>query len=206
MTGETPVSEMPAPADPAVWHLVTVVGNEHTLRGFLAAFSSLSGPGALLDHDLDIAPAGLTERVHDLLTAHHRVVAPAALATALVAALHKTGPDSLLRIHELHRIAGASLKVEARVYNHAIAAAVRSELLQGLPPGVRIADLQVHEQDLPGDHTPGPYDPVHDYELVVEGQYWGPLAGVLEMRRRAAVFEQVSVGQVTLVLEELPLP
>jgi hypothetical protein len=191
----------------STWHEITVTGKEVALRAFLAGFEAARMTGALLGTDLEIEPRSLPARIRKLLAGgdHHHVFLPVPLGEELVGALAEHGPRVELSLIARAEVIAAEFSFQAEVFSEELASGFKLATLAGLPEGVSVTDLAEHEENLPGDGVPGPYDPAHDYEYRVSGRVHGPFPGVLEMRRRTRQHEFVTTGPVRLALRELPL-
>ncbi len=192
------------------WHAITVVGAERTLRAFVAGFEAgrEHQDPVLFADDAGIRESTLAERVHDVLAArsHHLVLAPDGAAAALVAALNEMGRDVDLLVGGRTTVLSAALDFKAEVFSEELAAKVRSELCDSLPPDVtveRSSGQERHEDDARGVEL---YAPEHAFSYRVSGRVAGALPGVLEMRRRALEFELVTVEPITLVTGALAEP
>ena len=185
------------------WHEIVVHGSESAVRafvgGFVAGYGS-HGEGVVFAHDVGVAPESFTERVRELFHAGTHVVllAPEPLAGAVLAAIDERGAATGLSIEHRRLVRSATVGFEAQVFNEARAAEVRTALFDALPEGVTIADRVEGEERHPEVKGVELYDRLHAYTYRAAGRAVGPLAGVLEMRRRAGVLDGVTVGALHL--------
>lgn len=189
----------------STWVKIVVGGNQQVLRGFLAGFRAAAGRrfmGAVLGSDVPVATESLTEKLQQLLAAgsHHVVLAPAGYAARLVRALEREGGSVGLVAERQAEIAGATFAFTAESFNPADAGRLRRELLEGLPEGVELRDVDVDEQLDPSSRGAELYAPVHHYVFRLAAEAVGSLPGILEMHRRASSLEGASAEPVHLLL------
>ncbi len=183
------------------WHEIVVHGSEGAVRafvgGFVAGYGS-HGEGVVFAHDVGVAPESFTERVRELFHAgsHLVLLVPDPLADALAEAIVSHGGPAGLAMEHRRPVHGAAVAFEATGFSEARAAELRAALLDALPEGVTVADRVEREERHPELKGVELYDRLHAYEYHVAGRAIGPVAGVLEMRRRAATLEGVRVGAV----------
>lgn len=187
------------------WVKIVVGGNEQVLRGFLAGFRAAGGRrfvGAVLGSDVPVATESLTEKLQRLLAAgsHNVVLAPEGYAARLARALEREGSTVGLAVERQAEVAGASFAFTAESFNPAEAKTLQAELLDGLPEGVELRDVEVEEQRDESGRGAELYSPVHHYTWRLSAEAVGPLTGILEMHRRARNREGASAEPVRLVL------
>lgn len=190
----------------STWVKIVVGGNQQTLRGFLAGFRAAAGRrfmGAVLGSDVPVATESLTEKLQQLLAAgsHHVVLAPSGYAARLVRALEREGGSVGLIAERQAEIAGATFAFSAESFNPDEAKALQRELLEGLPEGVELRDLQVDEKRDPSSRGTELYAPAHHYVFRLAAEAVGPLPGILEMHRRASTLDGATAEPVRLILE-----
>ncbi|HPC84373.1 MAG TPA: hypothetical protein P5234_13650 [Thermoanaerobaculaceae bacterium] len=187
------------------WLKIGVSGNEQVLRGFLAGFRAAGGRrflGAVLGSDVPLVVESLSEKLRRLLAAgsHHVVLAPATYAARLVRALEREGGTVGLAVRHQAEVAGARFAFRAETFNPDTAKELRTALLEGLPEGLELRDVQVEElrdETLRGAEL---YTPAHHYAWRVSGEAVGPLTAILEMHRRASSLDAATAEAVHLIL------
>lgn len=189
----------------SMWVKIVVGGNEQVLRGFLAGFRAAGGRrfmGAVLGGDVPLATASLTEKLQRLLAAgsHHVVLAPEGYAGRLVRAIEREGGTVGLSAQRQEEVAGATFTFAAESFNPDEAKALRLQLLEGLPEGVELRDVQVDEERDESRKGSELYAPVHHYTWHLSAEAVGPLPGILEMHRRASALEGATAEPVRLIL------
>jgi hypothetical protein len=189
------------------WHEIVVEGSEKVLRAFALGFAS-GHPGQeamLLGTDVDLAPSSFHERLRELFAAgsHHLLLAPAETAAELAAAIRAHGERLDLRLVGRREILGARLAVAAQTFSADVARRLRDELFASLPSGVVVEDLEQTEEQDPSLKGTEIYSPAHSYTFKASGTFVGPLAGVLEMQRRAKALEFVKVEELAIDTREL---
>jgi len=185
------------------WHEIVVHGSESAVRAFVGGFVAGyggHGEGVVFAHDVGVAPESLTERVRALFHdgSHVVLLVPEPLAGALLEAIDEHGGATGLSIEQRRPVRGANVGFEAQAFSEARAAEVRASLFEALPEGVTIADRVEGEERHPEVKGVELYDRLHAYTYRAAGRAVGPLAGVLEMRRRAGVLDGVTVGALHL--------
>jgi|WetSurMetagenome_2_1015567.scaffolds.fasta_scaffold97142_2 hypothetical protein len=192
----------------SAWQQIVVVGAEKPLRAFLAGFAAGRGVRdcVLLGHDVGVGAASLSERVRDLLAAgsHHVLLAPEGIAAPLAAALGELGEDVGLRLESSAVVRSAAMSFAAEVFSEELAARVRSDLRDALPPGVALEGYGEEEHREPDARGAELYAPEHAFTFRASGRLVGPLPGVIEMRRRARRLEFVTVEAIALEVEPAP--
>ena len=188
----------------STWQAVVVEGQERNLRAFVAGVTGDRGvdPASIvLSDDVGLEVGSIGEWLLELIgQGHHVVLAPAALGAALVDAIQQTGEEVGLRVESAHGIDSASFVVRIETFSREVSADVRTAL-NALPTGVRLEDRQEQEDSTGEPHRVELYAPVHEYSYRVSARIEGPIAGVLEVRRRlgeieAASLESLHVGDV----------
>jgi hypothetical protein len=178
------------------WEAVVVDGRERDLRAFVAGFTGDRGvdpASVVLGDDVDLEAGSIGEWLLDLIgEGHHVVLAPAPLADALVEAIRQRGDEIGLRVERSHPVAGASFVVRVETFSREVSSAVRGAL-DALPPGVRVEDRQESEQSTAEGHGVELYAPIHDYTYTLWARVTGPIAGVLEVRRRLSEIEAATL-------------
>jgi hypothetical protein len=126
------------------------------------------------------------------------VLAPEALGAALADAIEQTGEAVGLRVERVHGIESASFVVHVETFSREVSAAVRG-VLDALPAGVRLENRQEQEESTGEPHRVELYAPVHEYTYRVSGRVTGPVAGVLEVRRRLGEIQAASLDSLHMV-------
>ncbi len=193
-----------------VWYEIMVTGVESAVRAFVAAREATLGERetALFGRDLDLEEGHLSQHLREILSlgTHHLVFAPAELAFDLAAALRSHGGDAELTFDGLAEVVGARLRFSAVAYSREVAARIRSELLAGWPPGVAGEDITEREERDPQAREAELYTPAHEYVYRASGAFAGPLAGVLELRRRALELPFVEAERLELETRPVEAP
>jgi hypothetical protein len=180
----------------STWQAVIVEGQEHNLRAFLAGVTGDRGvdpASVVLGDDVGLEVGSIGEWLLELVgQGHHVVLAPAELGAALTEAIEQTGKDVGLRIERVEGIESASFAVHVETFSREVSAAVRGAL-DPLPAGVRLENRQEQEESTDEPHRIELYAPVHEYSYRLSGRVTGPVAGVLEVRRRLGEIEAASL-------------
>ena len=180
----------------STWQAVVVEGQERTLRAFVAGFAGDRGidpAGVVLGDDVGLEVSSIGEWLLELVgQGHHVVLAPEALGAALADAIAQKGKDVGLRVERVHGIESASFAVHVETFSREVSAAVR-DALDPLPAAVRLDDRQEQEESTGEPHGVELYAPVHEYSYRMSGRVTGPVAGVLEVRRRLGEIEAASL-------------
>src|SRR5262245_57360436 len=180
----------------SAWEAIVVDGRERDLRAFVAGFAGDRGvdPGMLvLGDDVGLEAGSVGEWLLELIgTGHHVVLAPETLAGALAEAIGQGGEAVGLTVERTHPVSGARFDVRVKTFSREVASAVRSAL-DAPPPGVRLESRQESERSTEEGRGVELYAPVHDYTYAVSARVAGPLAGVLEVRRRLAEIEAANL-------------
>jgi hypothetical protein len=178
------------------WQTVVVEGQERTLRAFVAGFTGDRGvdpASVMLGDDVRLEVGSIGEWLLELVgQGHHVVLAPDALGAALADAIAQTGKEVGLRVERVHGIESASFAVHVETFSREVSAAVR-DALDPLPAAVRLDDRQEQEESTGEPHGVELYAPVHEYSYRMSGRVTGPVAGVLEVRRRLGEIEAASL-------------
>jgi len=180
----------------STWTAVVVDGRERDLRAFIAGFTGDRGvdpASVVLGDDVGLEAGTIGEWLLELIgTGHHVVLAPAVLADALAEAIEQRGDEVGLRVERSHPVEGVTFAFRVETFSREVAAAVRAAL--GAVPGVRVEDRQEREQVTPeGGRGVELYAPLHDYAYTLSGRVTGPVAAVLDVRRRLAEIESASL-------------
>jgi hypothetical protein len=180
----------------STWQAVVVEGQEHNLRAFVAGVAGDRGvdpASILLGDDVGLEVGSIGEWLLELVgQGHHVVLAPAALGAALTDAIEQTGKGVGLRVERVHGIESASFAVHVETFARDVSATVRGAL-DPLPAGVGLDNRQEQEESTGEPHRIELYAPVHEYSYRLSGRVTGPIAGVLEVRRRLGEIEAVSL-------------
>jgi hypothetical protein len=180
----------------SIWQAVVVEGQEHNLRAFVAGVIGDRGvdpASVMLGDDVGLEVGSIGEWLLELVgQGHHVVLAPEALGAALADAIAQKGKDVGLRVERVHGIESASFAVHVETFSREVSAAVR-DALDPLPAAVRLDDRQEKEESTGEPHTVELYAPVHEYSYRMSGRVTGPVAGVLEVRRRLGEIEAASL-------------
>ena len=104
-----------------------------------------------------------------------------------------------LRLERRREIAALAFTFSVEVYSRPVADDIRAHLIRDRPPGVRIEDLEEHEEENPGSHGTDLYSPVHAYIYRASGRFVGSPAGILELRRRVTGRDFVRIGELEIV-------
>ena len=180
----------------STWQAVVVEGQERDLRAFVAGFTGDRGvdpASVVLGDDVGLEVGSIGEWLLELVgQGHHVVLAPEALATALVDAIECTGQKVGLRVERSHDIETASFGVRVETFSREVSASVRA-VLDALPAGVRMDERQEQEKSTGEPHGVELYAPLHEYTYRASGRVTGPVAGVLEVRHRLEEIEAASL-------------
>jgi hypothetical protein len=180
----------------STWHEIVIGGHREQVRAFVTGFlAGRAGEGGVFATDIDLEPDSLGQRLRELLAAgtHDAFFAPAATASALADAIVAHGADLGLRVESRRLVDSAEVAFEVEVFSRELAQQVRGALLTDFPDGVRIVDPVQHETLDPDAKGVEMYAPAHGYVYRASGRIMGPLAGVLEMRRRARTIDFVTI-------------
>jgi hypothetical protein len=181
----------------SAWEAIVVDGRERDLRVFIAGFAGDRGidPGAvILGDDVGLEAGSVGEWLLELIgKGHHVVLAPAPLAEALAEAIRKSGDEIGLRIERRHPVAGVRFDVQVETFSREVASAVRAAI-DAPPEGIRVESRQESEKSTGEAHGVALYAPVHDYTFTLTARVTGPVAGVLEVRRRLSEIEAATLG------------
>jgi hypothetical protein len=184
------------------WQAVVVEGQEHNLRAFVAGVIGDRGvdpASVVLGDDVGLEVGSIGEWLLELVgQGHHVVLAPEALGAALANAIAQTGKDVGLRVERMHGIESACFVVRVETFSREVSAAVRYAL-DALPAGVRLENRQEQEKSTGEPHGVELYAPVHEYAYRVSGRVTGPVAGVLDVRRRLGEIEAASLESLHVV-------
>ena len=184
------------------WHAIVVEGGEREVRGFVVGFLAdrqVDPASAVLGDDVGLERESLVEQLRALMKGgHHAILVPHDLAAPLIEALWRVGADVGLRVADRHPIAGARFDVQAEVYSREVSAALRAAL-RALPDGVHFEQHAEHEEEHAEHKGVELYASVHDYTYGVKARVAGPLAGVLEVRRRLGAIEAATLSSLHLV-------
>jgi hypothetical protein len=186
----------------SVWWQIVVKGPNHSVRSFVIGFEAGRGQagGVVFGADVDLDPHSLGERLRELFAggSHHVILAPEALARPLVAALEAHGAEVDVRLERHAVVATASFSLRIEVFARELVEERRAPLLVALPSGVRVEQVDEHEEKHPEAKGAELYTPLHDYVWRVSGRVVGELPGVLEVRRRGRDLDFVEVGPLRL--------
>jgi hypothetical protein len=184
------------------WYEVLVTGVESAVRGFVAAReASLAGHGAaVFGGDLELEQSRLSQRLRELIAGgtRHLVFAPADLALDLAAALRGRGGEAGLKLEGIAKVVRAKVRFSATAFSRELAGRIRTELLAGLPPGVKGEAIEEREEQDPEAREVELYTPEHAYVYRASGAFSGPFPGVIELRRRALQLPFVKVSAIEL--------
>jgi hypothetical protein len=171
----------------STWQEVVIEGPERTARAFVAGFlAGRRGSGGVFARDLPLEPASLGERLKALFLAgsHDVFLAPEAVAAALADALEQRGRDVGLRLERRRTIVSIQFMFRAEVFSRDVAAEIRRELLDAIPPGARVEGLSEAEEIHPEARGPEPFAPLHSYVYRVSGRIVGSVEDVLPLWER----------------------
>src|SRR5262249_17517021 len=168
----------------AHWTELVIKGREEAVRAFVGGVVAGRGGTEHADvvhaRDVDLEPASLGERLHELLRASSHVVvfAGPALAPALVAGLAAQGPALGLGLEGPGAVVGARMGVRAVLFSREGAAQVRA-LLDDVSRGMRTPSRAENEEL----HAEGKgvelYAPLHEYTYRVTAELGGPVGEVI---------------------------
>jgi len=186
----------------STWQAVVVEGQERTLRAFVAGVTGDRGidpSSVVLGDDVGLEVGSIGEWLLELVgQGHHVVLAPEALGAALADAIAQTGKDVGLRVERMHGIESACFVVHVETFSREVSSAVRGAL-DALPDGVRLENRQEQEESTGEPHGVELYAPVHEYSYRMSGRVTGPVAGVLEVRRRLGEIEAASLEPLHVI-------
>jgi hypothetical protein len=186
----------------STWQAIVVEGSERTLRAFVAGFTGDRGidpVSVVLGDDVDLEVSSIGQWLLELVArGHHVVLAPEPLGAALTDAIEHTGGDVGLRVERAHDVESARFGLRVETFSREVSSAVRAEL-DALPPGVRVDDRHEEEESTGEPHGVELYAPLHEYTYRASGRVTGPLAGVLEVRRRLREIEAASLESLHVV-------
>jgi hypothetical protein len=188
------------------WHELGLKGPEKVVRAFVAGFTAGHGGGpAIFMTDVDIDTESLTERLRELFAAgsHHGLLAPEAFAEALAVAVKEEGAEAGIHLERRRVIEAASFPFRVEAYARDVARQLRGALVEALPDGVGVEDLVETEEKNPEARGAELYAPLHEFVYRASGRVRGPLAGVLEVWRRARGHDFAEVGPLALAGREL---
>ena len=179
------------------WHELVIEGSAKTLRAFVLGFVAGRGEagGGVFGGDLPLEGESFGERLRALFVAgsHHVFLAPEGLALSLVDALTQRGASVGLRLEGRRVVQSTEFSFHAEVYSREVATAIRTALLDALPPGVRVEGLSEAEEIHPEVHGPEPFAPLHSYVYRISGRIRGPFEGVLTVWERNHKCEFVEI-------------
>jgi hypothetical protein len=180
----------------SAWEAIVVDGRERDLRAFVAGFAGERGvdPGMIvLGDDVGLEAGSVGEWLLELIgKGHHVVLAPDTLAGALADAIGQGGDEVGLAVERTHPVSGARFDVRVKTFSREVASAVRSAI-DTPPAGVQLEARQESERSTGEAHGVELYAPVHEYTYTLSARVTGPVAGVLEMRRRLAEIEAANL-------------
>ena len=186
----------------STWQAVVVEGQERTLRAFVAGFVGDRGidpAGVVLGDDVGLEVSSIGEWLLELVgQGHHVVLVPEVLGTAFAAAVEQTGRDVGLRLESVHGIESACFVVRVETFSRDVSSAVRGAL-DALPADVRLENPEEQEESTGARHRVELYAPVHEYSYRMSGRVTGPVAGVLEVRRRLGEIEAASLERLHVI-------
>ena len=194
----------------SAWYEITVTGTESAVRGFVAVREANIGGRkmAVLGRDIGLDPSGVSERLRELLArgSHHLVFAPAELARDLALALQRRGCEADLELDGMREVVRGSVRLRASAFSRDVADRIRTDLLQGLPPGVEGHEVEEREECDPAAREAELYTPEHEYVYRVSGVFSGPFSGLVELRRRASELPFVKLGPLDLETRAVETP
>jgi hypothetical protein len=184
------------------WHVIAVEGREGDLRAFVSGFLAdrqADPTRVVFGDDVGLEHESLHARLRALLKGgHHAVLAPDELAGPLVDAVARGGGNLGLRVVDRHPVASASFALAAEVFSRDVATDIRAAL-GNLPAGVHFTQHSEQEEEHREEHRGVDlYAPVHRYAYRVRGTLVGPLAGILDVRRRLGDIEAVRLEPLQL--------
>jgi hypothetical protein len=183
------------------WHVIVVEGRERDVRAFVSGFLAdrrADATAVVFGDDVGLEHESLHERLRALLKGgHHAVLAPDDLAGPLVDAFARGGGTLGLRVVDRHPVASASFAFAAEVFSRDVATDIRA-VNRGLPAGVHFTQHSEQEEEHAETHGVDLYAPVHRYAYRVHGTIAGPLAGILDIRRRLGDIEAVGIEPLHL--------
>ena len=179
------------------WHVIVVEGSAHDLRVCVETFVAERLPGpptVILGDDVGLEHESLIERLRALVGGgDHAILVHGDVVAPLEAALAGVG----LRIVDRHPVERASFHFAAEAFSREVSTSIRGALA-GLAAGVHFEQHSEHEEEHQEHKGVELYTPVHHYTYRVQGALAGPLAGVLEVRRRLADIEAVALEPLHL--------
>jgi hypothetical protein len=182
----------------SAWQELVIEGPEAACRAFVAGFAAGRGVKAqgVFGHDCGLAHESFGERLRALVAggSHHAFFAPTELATPLASALAGRGAAVGLRLEQRRTVKTMSFGFRIEVFSHAVAAAIRRDVLRKLPTAVRVEELNEVEEENPSAHGTELYAPVHAYIYRASGRFVGQPPGILAIRERVARRDCVTIG------------
>jgi len=182
------------------WHLMVVEGHGRELRTVVAALLADRNADVtqlVLGDDVGLGRESLHERLRGLLTGgRHTVLVSGELAEAFTQAIARAA-DVGLHVTDRHPVASASFGFSSEVFSREVAASIRN-VLGSLPAGVALQEHSEQEEQHADAKGVELYTSAHDYTYRVRGKLAGAPPGVLEMRRRLAAIEAVTLTPLEL--------
>ncbi|MEW6339017.1 MAG: hypothetical protein ACOY3Y_11430 [Acidobacteriota bacterium] len=192
------------------WCEVVVEGPHDAVRGFVSGFEFARDQReqVVFGRDLPIAPASLQEKLARLLAggSHTLLFGPRAVALELARGLREWGAPAGLSVTHVREIRRASFRFDGETFNPEVAGRIHAAMVTSLPEAVAIADLHEHEETSPGAAGTELYAPDHAFRYRVTGVCSGPLAGILEMHRRATDLQFVEAEGIGIESSEVECP
>jgi hypothetical protein len=192
------------------WCEVVVEGPHEAVRGFVCGFEFARDQReqVVYGRELPIAAASFQERLRRLLAgdSHTLLYGPPGVILELARGLREWGAPAGLEVTHVREVLRASFRFRGEGFSREVAGRIHAAMATSLPEGVAIADMREDEETHPGAAGPELYAPDHAYRYRLGGVCSGPLAGVLEMHRRATELQFVEPEEVEVESSETERP
>jgi hypothetical protein len=169
------------------WSEIIIEGPKAAATAFVAGF--LAGRGkateeVVWEHEVGMTVDSMVGRIAAVFSAerHHGLYAPAALAGEIANAIEESGIAAELALERRRELERVTFEFEAEVFSEELAAELRG-LLEDLPEGTAIEDLQTGQEVHPEAGGVELYSPQHDFTFRISGRVRGDGTALLLLRR-----------------------